>query len=66
MVIPLAQYNFKTTDKEITDYLDKADNVSKVIKEAIKTKQLHELNKIESKNETPIINTTVTRATIRK
>jgi len=46
-VIPLAQYNFKTTDKEITEYLDSQNNVSKAIKEAIKLKQLHDLNPIQ-------------------
>lgn len=40
----MAQYNFKTTDKEITEYLDKQENVSKAIKEAIKIKQMYELN----------------------
>lgn len=43
----MAQYNFKTTDKEITEYLDNQDNVSKAIKEAIKLKQLHDLNPIQ-------------------
>jgi len=40
----MGQYNFKTTDKDIIDYLDKQDNVSKTIKEAIKIMQLNELN----------------------
>jgi len=40
----LAQYNFKTTDKSITEYLDKQKNVSQTIKDAIRIKQAYELN----------------------
>ncbi len=52
----MAQYNFKTTDKELTEYLDKQDNVSKAIKEAIKLKQMSELNPQQEQKSTELEN----------
>lgn len=40
----LAQYNFKTTDESITEYLKGKKNKSEAIKEALLFIQRHELN----------------------
>ena len=50
----MAQYNFKTTDKSITEYLDGQTNVSKTIKEAILIHKMGVLNP-KTIEEKPII-----------
>ena len=40
-------YTFKTTESDIVDYLEAAENKSQVIKDAIKLKKMHDLNPIK-------------------
>jgi len=47
----LAQFNFKTQDKEITTYLESKSNYSAVIKDAIREKIQNDLNKDKPKEE---------------
>jgi len=45
----LPQYNFKTSDQDVIDYLKSVDNKSRVIVSALKEKRLNNIKPVETK-----------------
>lgn len=45
----MPQYNFKTSDQDVIDYLKSVDNKSRVIVSALKEKRLKNIKPVETK-----------------